>query len=268
MKEGLGGGKERMSRINEYSLLQSVYRERKNSPQRESPQNTGIAKEREVERRYLPARLLSEKEILSLPGAYARRIAQRYVWAETEKGKIVRFRLRKTDIVHGNDKNTHESLYRIAFKRKSKKNSNARFEVQKAIPARDPKARDEQQEFLELWEKGVNAGVMTRFYIPHTFTRLVLEDGKRVEKKCTCEIHYEVRHEPPDVKGFVRIEVEFESDEDEAYAHDNQSALPDWIGEDVTDNRLYKSASLQAYGLPSKAKTLMAKLAKKAGQKP
>lgn len=250
--------------ISENPLIYSVYKERNESPKRILGKGLEIVAEREVERRYLPARLVSPKELYGMPGAFARTIEQKYVWAaksekKKDQKKLVRFRLRKTHMLSRGGKVEKEEAFRIAYKRKSKKNPNARFEVQRVIRD-DPETYDEQRAFLRLWQQGETPGSMTRFYIPHTFVRVVKEDGRLVKKICNCQIHYEIRRTPQHLLGFVRIEIEFQSDDDEEYARKNKRVLPDWIGEDVTDDKRYKSAALQSDGLPEEAKQLMLEL--------
>ena len=196
--------------------------------------------EYEVERRYKPAHLLSEAELLEKSKGYFRDIKQAYIFASTADGKEKTVRLRRTS------PESEGILLRVAHKAKVKQNPAARDEYQIQLTETDPRA----EEFEKLWKQHRWEVLdKKRFYIPHTIER-TLPDGTREDIEC--EIHYDVHHGGR-LDGFVRIEVEFRSDDDEKYVRDwkgQGSLLPDWIWEDVTNDKRYGSKALCRDGKP------------------
>lgn len=188
--------------------------------------------EYEVERRFKPARILSDQELLELSKNHHLDIEQAYIFASTSDGEKKTSRLRRTS------SKAEDTLLRIAHKAKTKTNTAARDEYQIKFPTDDERA----QEFERLWKQHVWEVLRkTRYYIEHT-----LPNGS------SCEIHYDV-HSSRRLDGFVRIEVEFKSDADEAYVRDWKgvgSLLPDWIGKDVTNDKRYGSKALCKDGNP------------------
>ncbi|HWS48875.1 MAG TPA: hypothetical protein VN174_02420 [Candidatus Methanoperedens sp.] len=76
-------------------------------------------------------------------------------------------------------------------------------------------------------------------------------EGKRIEKT-----RYEIEHEGRVVEldiylgnlsGLQVVEVEFSSEEES-----KRYNIPDWFGEEITDDKRYKNQSLALYGLPGR----------------
>ena len=76
-------------------------------------------------------------------------------------------------------------------------------------------------------------------------------EGKRVEKK-----RYEIPHENGtieldvyggDLDGLLSVEIEFENKNDS-----NNFTVPEWFGEEVTEDKSYKNQSLALNGIPKK----------------
>ncbi|MBY0110762.1 hypothetical protein K2Y00_02040 [Patescibacteria group bacterium] len=227
-------GKELLASIEDFSLARNIL------------EGGGeVLQEYELERRFLPNRLLTKQELAALE---TRLITQKYVTLKDADGTQVAFRLRITR----ND--TEGLLYRIARKSRmgelfGKEERQIRF-----MPlADDPRTKEHQQ----LWNLSTSRSIQRqRYYIPHT-----LPNGG------TCEIHYEVWLGGKE-DGFVRVEVEFSNDEDEKYyeAHvEDPGILPDWIGEDVTFEPKFLAKSITKDGLPKKAVAHMKALRKKEG---
>jgi len=197
--------------------------------------------EYEVERRFKPARLLSEEELLLKSKGQFRDIEQAYIFVSTANGKEKTVRLRRTS------PEAEGQLLRIAHKAKTAQNPTGRDEYQIKFPETDAR----EDEFEKLWKQHTwKTLTKRRFYIDHTIKDCIFPDGKK--KDIQCEIHYDI-HSGGQLHGFVRIEVEFKNDEDEAYVRDwkgEESLLPDWVGEDVTGDKRYVSKALCRDGKP------------------
>ena len=207
--------------------------------------NGEVLKEYELERRFLPARRLTKKE---LAGLETRLITQKYVTLTDANGEPVTFRLRITW-------NKEEGLlYRIARKT-PKGDLFGKEERQIRFVPQDDDPRT--QEHKKLWELSTSRVIeRQRYYLPHT-----LPNGG------TCEIHYEVWVGGKE-DGFVRIEIEFNNDEDEKYYEQHageKGLLPDWIGEDVTFESEFLAKNITKHGLPKRAVAHMKSLRKKEG---
>ena len=205
----------------------------------------GVHEEYELERRYLPTRLLSERELAKYKKL---EIEQTYIFAQDVKGKERTFRLRRTWEESGGK---HEGLLlRVAHKAKIA-DSDARNERQQRFSEFSPEA----DEFRRLWARREWEPLRKRrYYIP-----LPLPNGSE------CEIHYDVHPFWP-LEGFVRIEIEFRNAGDERYVRKNgrDGILPDWIGEDVTKDEHYGGKALAKDGMPPGSEELMEKLRKNA----
>lgn len=195
-----------------------------------------VMEEYELERRFLPTRLLTKQE---LAGLHRRHIAQKFVTVLDEKGEPVTFRLRVT-----RSSGEEGLLYRIARKEHAGASFGKRERQVQIKPLEgDPRTK----EFLTLWHRDDTRTIeRDRYYLPYVFPNGI-----------ECEIHYERWIGGKD-DGFARIEIEFtgdKSDEDEAWysAHkDEPGILPDWIGEDVTDNPAYRVKNIIKDGLPKR----------------
>lgn len=190
----------------------------------------GVEAEFECEFRYLPKQELSLEKLQELSGGHKRKIEQCYI--KTDAGTV---RLRKT--LHDSEEG---EMYRIAHKHRIAE-SEGKTEYQMKFKPDDPRAR----EFEELWKRhDWNIVEKTRYYIPWK-----LPNGNM------CEIHYDIHHDLEDeqgLAGFARIEVEFKSDADAAYVrgyHGYQPVLPDWIGQEVTNDKRYNGKTLAKDGL-------------------
>ena len=205
--------------------------------------------EYELERRYLPDRLLTIEELERLSGGEKRQITQGYISAKDENCKDVSFRLRITA-----QKGDEGVQYRIARKLKIL-GSTAKLEKQLRISPGDSHdgghrddSVDDADDFSNLWKKHVRKNEVvtkTRYYVHH-----------RLPNGSECEIHYDIHH--GDMEGFVRIEVEFhgtanDADAGHQYVLDHRSAktLPEWIGEDVTDDKRFGGKSLAKNRAPA-----------------
>lgn len=200
-----------------------------------------VASGYELERRFLPgARLLTDAELAALP---MRRISQRFVTVADEHGEPVTFRLRIT-----HQKGEEGLQYRIARKVPSG-SSFGKMESQIAFRPDSTDARTKQ--FHELWNQQDERIIdRDRYYVEHP-----LGNGSR------CDIHYEV-WKGKDDDGFVRIEVEFRSDEDQRYFEDHPGILPDWVGKDVTFDSRYRVKSINKGGVPKEGRDLVRALRK------
>ncbi|MEK9161041.1 MAG: hypothetical protein AAB440_03350 [Patescibacteria group bacterium] len=227
-------GKDPLPSVENFSLAKSILEG-----------NGEVLKEYELERRFLPNRLLTKQELAALE---TRLITQKYVTLKNADGTPVTFRLRIT-------RNDIEGLlYRIARKSRvgdlfGKEERQIRF-----MPTLDdPRTKEHQH----LWNLSTSRTIQRqRYYIPHT-----LPNGG------ACEIHYEVWLSGKE-DGFVRIEVEFSNDEDEKYyeAHaQDKGILPDWIGDDVTFEPEFLAKNITKDGLPKQAVVHMKTLRKKEG---
>lgn len=212
-------------RIRDEPLLSSVY------------EGDDVDSEYELERRYLPARPLSIPELEKLSKGHTLEIRQGYLEALDDANEKYTFRLRVTN----RSGNRETTLYQVARKL-GIKNSKARVEQQLKIT---PEDTDDAEDFGYLWNTQVDPSHViwkTRYYIPHT-----LPNGHE------CEIHYDIHHGER-FQEFPRIEVEFKSEaanEDHQYVLDNgPAALPDWVGEDVSDDKKYGGRSLAKNGPP------------------
>lgn len=190
-----------------------------------------VVSEYELERRFLPARLLTKEELAALP---MRRISQRFVTVKDKRGIPTPFRLRIT-----HQKGEEGLKYRIARKQPAGK-SFGKLETQIAFR---PDLDDERtQQFHALWnQKDERIIERERYYFEHP-----LPNGS------TCDIHYEVWKGEED-DGFVRIEVEFRSesaDVDQRYFEDHPDILPDWVGTDITFDSRYRVKNINKDGIP------------------
>jgi CYTH domain-containing protein len=220
----------------------------------------GVNEEYEAERRFLPARTLSEAELTELSGGASLYITQVYVDAGSSEKNFV-FRLRITETSGG------APLLRIAYKRKTPSKAReeriGRIERQVVFDERDPRS----VEFNALFNRrrtGWHTLYKTRYYIP-----LTLPNGN------TAEIHYDVHHGPPEtLDGYHRIEIELhgtpgdtgesvEADAAFLATPEGRAVLPDWVGEDVTGKREYGSKRLARYGSVEKAREALASRAQK-----
>ncbi|MBI2610815.1 hypothetical protein HYW60_02690 [Candidatus Kaiserbacteria bacterium] len=234
-REGNPGKNERERKlyIKDSPLLDAVYH-----------RDEGVEREAEVERRFLPKRLLSEDECMALSHGHMRGIEQAYVLAHMAGGADRTFRLRRTD--HP----AEGRLLRVAIKKKIDGGELGKDEYQLKFSEDDPRT----EEFNRLWDARVwNAIAKTRYYIP-----LTLPNGNSVE------IHYDVHH-GEGMERVVRIEIEFHSKADETLfcSRADDSFLPDWIGKDVTADVQYSGTQIAQKGFPQEARELMAKLEKK-----
>ncbi len=225
-KRGEGGEKTGGNiEIRNSRLLQSLFA---------SEASEGREREYEVERRFKPERTLSESELTEKSKGNFRDIAQAYIIALDRDREKKTVRLRRTS-----PEPEVGALLRIVHKAKVK-NPAGRDEYQIKFPETDERA----SEFNKLWAKHKwHVLEKRRYYIRHT-----LPNG--VE----CEIHYDVHTGDGPLAGFVRIEVEFKNDEDEAYVrerHGKEDVLPDWIGTDVTADARYGSKALCEHGRPT-----------------
>ncbi len=187
--------------------------------------------EYEVERRYKPKRLLSREELMQFSNGRHRKIEQCYVFVSDAQNQKKTVRLRRTS------PEPEGELLRIAHKAKVEHNPAARDEYQIKFSKDDERAA----EFETLWKQHTwEVMTKTRFYISY-----LLPTGR------VCEIHYDI-HEGGALDGFVRIEVEFKNDADEAVVREWQGSpvLPDWIREDVTRDKRYGSKALSRDGKP------------------
>jgi len=214
-------------RIKDKKLLQDVS---------DGGKDKGVEEQYELERRYLPARFLSQEKLSQYQTLD---IEQAYISALNKKGEERTFRLRRT----WNKKDG--IMLRVARKRKVAGYPRARNESQKAFSEDAPEAK----EFKQLWaQKKWEPLRKRRYYIP-----LKLPNGGKAE------IHYDVHPFYP-LEGLVRIEIEFESAEDEMYVLEHPKVLPNWIGEDVTENGHYGGKALAKDGMPPSAGKLMREL--------
>jgi CYTH domain-containing protein len=214
-------------RIKEWGLLRSV-----------SQGGEGVEKQYELERRYLPKRLLSPEELAKYQTL---EIEQVYVGALNAEGQERNFRLRRT----WNEKDG--IMLRLARKRKVEGHPHARNESQKAFSENAPEAA----QFNQLWARRKWDSVRKRrHYIPFG-----LPNGRKAE------IHYDIHPFYP-LEGLVRIEIEFERPEDEAYVVQHAECLPEWIGRDVTNDKAYGGTALAREGMPQGAQEIMEELRK------
>lgn len=203
-----------------------------------------VIEEYELERRYTLGRALTAKALAKLE---TRHILQRFVTLKDKKGKEITYRLRITDGEEGRK-------YRIARKERvgalfGKKERQIQFTPNPD----DPRTKEHET----LWKLSDSRVIeRQRYYLDH-----LLYTDRRSGEEHFCTIHYEIWKGGPE-DGFVRIEVEFKDDPDELYYEKNgaRKLLPDWIGEDVTDDPRYRAKNITAVGLPKEA---LKKLAKK-----
>ena len=193
----------------------------------------GVETEHEIERRYLPAKELTEEELLELSGGIFDDIEQVYVAALDRDGDSEDVRLRRTEDV------SEEVMLHVVWKEKVK-GKTGKIEHPLEFSEDDPDAK----EFKTLWKRHWGTALnKRRFYIDHT-----LPNGN------VCHIHYDVGKGVA-FEGKVRIEIEFDTPEDEKYVADRtkggivrKGILPDWIGNDVTDDKRYNSKWLAEHG--------------------
>lgn len=189
----------------------------------------------EIEGRFRPLRFLSIEELCKLSESSpvpVRHMEQCYVPVVDANGKKEKVRFRKTS------PEPDGNLLRIAHKAKIEGHPTWRGESQINFLESDPRRR----EFDQLWDKRKGDILeKTRYYINH-----------RLPNGHDCVIHYDI-HIGGRCDGFVRIEVEFEREEDETYVRDRHwrgQVLPDWVGDDVSDIKAYHSSELAKRGPP------------------
>lgn len=197
----------------------------------------GVEEFYELERRYTPARKLRTPEILELSRGKFLDMGQVYIRTIDEQGKKRRARLRWTS------PGTADQTLRLAYKTKRLEHQRGQQEYQ----VKFPEGGSEEAEYDTLWLAHRYPPIYKRrYYFPYTFER-PLPDGS--SKQCKAEIHYDIYKGPPkELDGYVRIEIEFDDDDDEMFARDNKKVLPDWVGEDVTDDRRYKTRQMAKTG--------------------
>jgi|GEM_PF-2657154 CYTH domain-containing protein len=219
-------------KIEEEELLDAVLRGEETQPD-----------EYEIERRYLPTRLLSIEELERLSKGKKREISQGYVQAQDATGELESFRLRVT-----NESGGEGILYRIAKKLKIER-SRARIERQVNFSPEDSDA----QEFERLWKAHVNQQQIvhkTRYYI----------DWKLPNGNMT-EIHYDIHH-GRDMEGVVRIEIEFKGDHadvDDREVGDSldPKLLPKWIGDEITNDARFGGRTIAQHGFPNNEERIL-----------
>lgn len=223
--------KETLPQAEEFSLLAHILEG-----------NGEVMEEYELERRFLPNRLLTKKEL----AAYEHRmITQVYVTLPDADKVDTTFRLRIT-----NHKDEGQ-LYRVARKTRTGDSFGKTERQIRFMPTIEDPRTEEHQKLWKLGESQSRVIQRERYYIPHT-----LPNGS------ICEIHYEQWTNGKE-KGFVRVEIEFRNDEDEQYysEHANDKGiLPDWIGTDVTFDSEYLAKNITKHGLPKEAFKHMKKL--------
>lgn len=209
----------------------------------------GVEKEKELERRYRenPKHRLAKEQLKQYE---TRHIRQKFVTVLDANGVEVTFRLRIT-----RQDGREGLLYRIARKERT----GTSFEKEERQVRFTPTDTDPRtQEFLKLWRMEHTRTIeRQRYYIDHTFPN--------TEPPIKCQIHYEEWLGGKE-KGFVRIEIEFNSPEDEQYysAHaKDEGILPEWIGKDVTHDESYRAKNITKHGLPKEALAELEKLRKK-----
>ncbi|MDP2648503.1 MAG: hypothetical protein Q8P19_01235 [bacterium] len=204
--------------------------------------------EPEIECRFKMAHRPSEEE---LAGCEVLDMSQTYVFASDKKKKPRRFRLRIT-AERTSDGAAVERLSIVykhkeegaAEKRKKGKGGIVSTERMLAFSRGDASWEEYASEFGRLsllTAQGWKPVEKTRYAIKHT-----LPNGHE------CTIHLDMHH--GHLEGFGRVEVEFDTPEDaqkvrEMHAR-GESALPDWTGEDVTDDERYGSKMLAQKGIP------------------
>jgi hypothetical protein len=209
------------------------------------------AEEREAECRFTLARPPAKEE---LAGCRVEKIEQVYVFAADEKNDRLRFRLRtassddveKVSVVHKR-RVRPERDEKTAGGPERKPGPIVSQERSRTFQRDDPSTAQSVEEFDKLSASSVEPGwepiVKTRYILQYT-----LPNGHR------CEIHYDEHH--GHLEDFGRIEIEFEDPEDGMYVRKmcangrKNEVLPDWIGNDVTDDKKYGSSDLAQYGVP------------------
>lgn len=214
----------------------------------------------EAERRYEPARLLSEEDLEELSGGKSFYIIQAYGDAVDERGEKKTFRYRITQ------ENDEPPLLRIAYKERDPRAEGAPARLGKKecqIILKERYGRTKEFDTLLKNRKWSRLLYKTRYYIP-----FVLPNGN------TAEIHYDIHHGPPEeLDGHVRIEIELhgkpgdttgdsvEADAAFLATREGRATIPKWIGEDVTGRPEYKSKALAEYGSVEKARAALGKKA-------
>jgi hypothetical protein len=183
----------------------------------------------------------------TIPGTYARKIDQVnvdvYKNKKQKEDETVSYRLRKTMSLWPDD--FKEEMFRITLKTSvGSADIDEKEETQRQFDLLSGKtSAEDKQDFLRLFhEKGMYPNARTRIYVPHK-----LPNGNM------CEIHLETYNLPESATDVIRIEVEFASTADAEEAR-KPGALPEWIGEEVTDRKEWKSKRLIKNGPPEDAK--------------
>lgn len=198
-----------------------------------------VTQELESELCYLPNRSITDSDFV---GWYKVAIEQIYLYSYTKKTKRKRVRMRKV---------VQDAGTRWVIGRKKKKHQESSVTKKERTIGVDDGTQD-AEEVQRLWQYRKDPTLIkTRYYKEFTF---VYED-----ESYTVEIHCDVHHGPGNLKGFVRIELEFKDDtaaqtfrrRKEAIIQANRSKLPDFIGVDVTNDTRYKASELVVHGRPS-----------------
>ena len=147
-------------------------------------------------------------------------------------------------VVYKQKEATKEEKNDKGKKKKGEKGAIKSLELRRELLRHDPSKTSAVEEFDTLSAipvPGWHPIEKVRYVIEH-----VLPNGHK------CRIDYEVYYGR--LKGFGRAEVEFDNPQDATYvraAHARgEKVLPDYIGEDVTDDKRYGSASLARFGVP------------------
>lgn len=204
----------------------------------------GEETEQELECRFLLARVPTEGELTEYT---VFDIKQVYAFANDEKGENRRFRFRTTSQIGKKDELSVVYKNKNAFDElKGKKGPLVSQEHSIAFSRSNEEESDAVREFDAL------SALSEPGWLPIEKTRYEKEYELPLPGRKHVKIHLDMHR--GHLAGLGRVEIEFKNLEDAIEIRERhgrgEKVLPDWIGEDVTDDPRYGSTLLATHGIP------------------